>query len=145
MFSFFYHCQDFYWTWLYTRVTQRELLTVRWHMSSPLVFYSEVRVAHIFSFLFMSYYVSLRSVHFISSCLQKDSSHIYVICGCMRIVVSNTYFFFVLCTLWCQCLWIVHFWLHLRYSLTFNFQNKDTTRGSSVMNEIEEDRLVHLA
>jgi hypothetical protein len=40
---------------------------------------------------------------------------------CWRIVVSNTYcvVFFVLCTPCCQFLWIVHFWLHLRYSLTF--------------------------
>ena len=28
-------------------------------------------------------------------------------------------FFFVLCALCCQFLWIVHFWLTLRYSLTF--------------------------
>jgi hypothetical protein len=28
-------------------------------------------------------------------------------------------FFFVLCTLCCQFLWIVHFWLPFRYSLTF--------------------------
>jgi hypothetical protein len=28
-------------------------------------------------------------------------------------------FFFVLCTLCCQFLWIVHFWLPLRYSLMF--------------------------
>jgi len=41
------------------------------------------------------------------------------------LVVSNTLscvfamFFFVLCTLCCQFLWIVHFWLSLRYSLTF--------------------------
>ena len=27
-------------------------------------------------------------------------------------------FFFILCTLCCQFLWIVHFWLPLRYSLT---------------------------
>ena len=38
--------------------------------------------------------------------------------------MSNTYsvvflFFFVLCTLCCQFLWIVHFWLPLRYFLTF--------------------------
>ena len=42
---------------------------------------------------------------------------IYVICVCLCIVVSNTYcvvflflFFFVLCTLYCQFLWIVHFY-----------------------------------
>jgi hypothetical protein len=29
-----------------------------------------------------------------------------------------TLFFFVLCTLWCQFLWIVHFWLPLWYFLT---------------------------
>ena len=34
------------------------------------------------------------------------------------IVVSNTYCV-VLCTLCCQFLWIVRFWLPLRYSLTF--------------------------
>ena len=28
-------------------------------------------------------------------------------------------FFLVLCTLWCQFLWVVNFWLPLRYSLTF--------------------------
>jgi hypothetical protein len=47
---------------------------------------------------------------------------ICVICFCLRIVVSNTYcvvFFFVLCTVCCQFLWIVPFWLPLRYSLTF--------------------------
>jgi len=30
-----------------------------------------------------------------------------------------TFFLFVLCILCCQFLWIVHFWLPLRYSLTF--------------------------
>ena len=40
-------------------------------------------------------------------------------------VVSNTYsvvflLVFVLCTLCCQFLWIVHIWLPLWYSLTFN-------------------------
>jgi hypothetical protein len=48
------------------------------------------------------------------------------LCVCLRIVVSNTYcvfvfvlFVFVLCILCFQCLWIVYFWLHHRYSLTF--------------------------
>jgi hypothetical protein len=58
------------------------------------------------------------------SCLKEVSCLIYVICVWLRIVVSNTYFvacffFFVLCTLCCQFLLIVHFWLALRYSLTF--------------------------
>jgi hypothetical protein len=34
-------------------------------------------------------------------------------------VFSNIYLSCVLCTLCCQFLWIVHFWLPLRYSLTF--------------------------
>ena len=48
----------------------------------------------------------------------------YFLCVYLRIVVSNTYcvfvlFSFVLCTLCCQFLWIVLFWLPLRYCLTF--------------------------
>ena len=43
---------------------------------------------------------------------------------CHISIVSNTYcvvflFFFVLCTLCCQFLWVVHFWLPLRYYLMF--------------------------
>jgi hypothetical protein len=34
-------------------------------------------------------------------------------------VFSNVYLSCVLCTLCCHFLWIVHFWLPLRYSLTF--------------------------
>ena len=34
-------------------------------------------------------------------------------------VFSNIYLSCVLCTLWWQFLWIVHLWLHLRYSLAF--------------------------
>ena len=33
--------------------------------------------------------------------------------------LCSVFVFFVLCTLCCQFLWIVHFWLPLRYSLTF--------------------------
>jgi hypothetical protein len=58
-----------------------------------------------------------------------QSCLIYVICGCLRIVVSNTYcvfvlFFIVLCALYCQFRWIVPlFWLPLRHSLTFIYHN----------------------
>ena len=61
---------------------------------------------------------------FTSSCLYEGSCLLYVIYVCLRIVVSNTYcvmFLFwlslscVLCTLCCQFLWIVHFWLPLRF------------------------------
>ena len=37
-------------------------------------------------------------------------------------VFSKINFSCVLCTLCCRFLWIVHFWLPLRYSLTFIFQ-----------------------
>jgi len=46
----------------------------------------------------------------------------FMSCICYLLVVSITYcvvFFFVLCSLCCQFLWIVYFWLPLRYSLTF--------------------------
>jgi hypothetical protein len=50
----------------------------------------------------------------------------YVICVCKYIVVSKTccvvfflLFVFVLCTRYCQFLWIVIFWSPLQYSLTF--------------------------
>jgi hypothetical protein len=45
MFSYLYHCQDFYQTWLYLWVTRRvsykkqELLTLRKHMRSPSIFW----------------------------------------------------------------------------------------------------------
>jgi len=97
-------------------------------------FFWWVRVAHLFSFLYRPitcFYV----LSFVLWCslrlpykndahcsLWKGACLIYVICVCLRIVVSNTYcvvFFFVLCTLCCQFLWIILFRLSLRYSLTF--------------------------
>jgi hypothetical protein len=52
---------------------------------------------------------------FTSSCSQEGSGLIYLICACLYIVMSNTY-----CILCCQFLSeIVHFWVTLRYSLTF--------------------------
>jgi hypothetical protein len=40
---------------------------------------------------------------------------LFVYSGVLHILCCG----FVLCTLCCQVLWIVHFWLVLRYSLTF--------------------------
>jgi hypothetical protein len=37
-------------------------------------------------------------------------------------------FFFVLCTLCCQFLWIIHVWLSLRYSLTFIYYLQHITQ-----------------
>ena len=135
-------------TVMYIYVTHRvsykkgELLTLREHLSSPSVF-GGVHVAHIFSFLccpIMCHYVQssvlwcpLRFPHtndvqffFVSSCLW-GSYRIYVIYVCLRIVVFYTYwvvfllivFVFVLSTLYCQFLWIVHCWLPRRHSITF--------------------------
>ena len=39
-------------------------------------------------------------------------------------VKENLRQYFVLCILCCQFLWIVHLWLHLRYSLTFISQKR---------------------
>ena len=47
----------------------------------------------------------------------------YVMCVCLPIVVWFFFLFFsgVLCTLSCQFLWIIHYLLLLRYSLTFTW------------------------
>jgi hypothetical protein len=94
-FSFLYHCQDFYRTWLYIWVTwqvsykKQKLLTLSQHMGSPPVFV-EVRVAHLVGFLCCIFgFVCLRPVS--------------------------------LCTQCCQSLWIVHSWLLLRFSLMFMY------------------------
>ena len=103
----------------------------------------KIRVAHLFSVLCSPtmYLYVLGSVlwfpHandgrfiFTSSCLQKGSCLISVICVCLRTVVSNAhcvrfvfvfvwFLFFVLCDLQCKFLWIVHFVLSLQYSLSF--------------------------
>ena len=99
-------------------------------------------VSHMFFFLcspimclyVLSFFVlwcPLRFLHkndiwfvFTSSCLQKGLRLIYAIYVCFSIVVSNTYchIVYLMCTLCSQCLWIVHFWLPLRYSLTFNMK-----------------------
>ena len=46
-------------------------------------------------------------------CLFAYSGVQYILCWAFAL------FFFVLCTISCRFLWIVHFWLPLRYSLTF--------------------------
>jgi hypothetical protein len=86
----------------------------------------EVYVTNRFSFLFcpiMCFYVlssvlwcPLRFPH------KNDVRFVFTSsCVCLRIVVSNTFFvvfFFVLCTLCCQFLWIVHFWLSVKTNRT---------------------------
>jgi hypothetical protein len=43
------------------------------------------------------------------------------LCVFVVILAYCVVFFFVLCTLSCPFIWIIHFWLPLRYSLTFIF------------------------
>jgi hypothetical protein len=125
MFSFLYHCHDFYRTWLYIWVTRRvsykkqELPTLRKHVSSSSVFFVGfvlliflvffVVLLCVFTFLFVGVLMFyLRYLCF------------FVHCGVQHILCFVfVLFFFVLCNLCCQFLWIVHFWLPLRYSLTF--------------------------
>ena len=125
MFPFLYHCRDFYRTWLYIWVTRRvsykkqELPTLRKHLSSSPVFFVGsvlliflvfcVVLLCVFTFLF----VGVLMFYLRYLCL-------FVHCGVQHILCFVfVLFFFVLCTLCCQFLWIVHFWLPLRYSLTF--------------------------
>ena len=125
MFSFLYHCHDFYRTWLYIWVTRRvfykkqELPTLRKHLSSSPVFFVGSVLLIFLLFLccpIMCLYVLVcRSAHALFTlfvCALWCPTHI-VFCFCFVL------FFFVLCTLCCQFLWIFHFWLPLRYSLTF--------------------------
>ena len=109
-------------------------------------FFGGVRVAHLSRFFVLSYYVSLHSeFRFVMSgtisawndvrfrlylqlliagltsylrfsCLFADSGVQHILC-CVFVL-----FFFVLCALCCQCLWIVHCWLPLRWSLKFIWQ-----------------------
>ena len=46
-------------------------------------------------------------------CLSAYNGFQHIVCCVFALFVS------VMCTLCCQFLWIVHFWLPLRYSLTF--------------------------
>ena len=96
----------------------------------------KIRVSYLFSFLcspIMRHYVldsvlwfpHTKDVRFVftSSCLYEDSCVIYIICACLHIVVCNTYcvVFLLWFTSWCMhtlCfLWIVHFWMPLRFYL----------------------------
>jgi len=77
-------------------------------------FFSQIMTA--FNWLFR---MSANGLH---ASLYEGSCLIYVICVCFaytHIVLCFCFVFFVLCTLLCQFLWIVHFWLPLRYSLRF--------------------------
>ena len=75
---------------------------------------------------------------FTSECFYECSCFIYVICIYLFIMVYNTYcvvflmFFFVLCTLCWQFLWIFQFYLPLRYSPTYITRIAGVFRGTPI-------------
>ena len=104
-------------------------------------FFGGVRVAHLFSFFYVvllcgfTFWVVLSiailaqkrcSVRlYLQLCVGGHISYLCYLCLLTCSGVQNIYcrifllFFFVLCILCCQFLWMIHFWLPLRYSLTF--------------------------
>ena len=107
----------------YIWVTRQELFTLREHLGSRPVFWWDVLLIC----FVLSYYVSLRSefrvVVSVTNSTQKWCSVLYLCFlaySGVQHLLCYVYvsFFLVLCILCCQFLWIVHFWLPLRYSLT---------------------------
>ena len=101
--SFLNHCQYFYRTWLYIWITRRvsykklERLSLREHLSSSPFCCGFVWLIF-FSFLYCP-----------DLCLYSG----------VQQILCCVLFFFVLCSLCCQFLWIILFWLPLWYYLTF--------------------------
>ena len=146
MCSFLYHCNDFSRTWLciwvmgWVSYKKQELLTFQEHLSSPPAFCwgPWYQSFSFLCYLFMCLYVlssmllcGLRFLHekgvqfVFTSCCLCEGWGLYIICVCLRIVVSNTYsgVFFLFCLLLGYHTFPVTldcpFWLPLRYSLTF--------------------------
>jgi hypothetical protein len=118
---------------------KQELLTIREHLSSPLVKVG-VRVPHFVQFIVLFYYMSLRSeFRFVMSLTISACSirlYLYLFVAGLMSYIRNWCLFwvewcpthirlcfyfvvFILCILCCQFLWIIHFELPLRYALTF--------------------------
>ena len=131
MISFLYHCQDFNRILLYIRVKRLELLTFREHMRSAVGFFMVLLVFLVFCVVLvcvvslhfefhvvMSVTISALKTMFGSSlppvfcrwvhvylrdlCLPTYSGVKHILCCVFVLLV------FVLCTLCCQFLWIVH-------------------------------------
>ena len=128
MFSFLYYCHYFYRTFLeHPEFLMGSVLLIFLVCCAVLlcvfmlwVSCVDVRYNFCIKTMFGSYfriYLQLLVGGFMSYlrylCLfpYSDVQHIL----CCVFVLS----FFVLCTMWCQFLWIVNFWLPLRYYLTF--------------------------
>ena len=133
MLSFLYYCQDAYRTWLCIWVTRRvsykkqELLILRQHLSSPPILVGSVLL--FFVVFVLSYYIYLRSdflvlMSFTISALKRSlylqlfvggfMSYLGYLCFFAYRVVQHILrvflllLFFILCTLCCHFLWIVH-------------------------------------
>ena len=91
-----------------------------------------VRVAHHFSFFVLSYCVSLRPEFRVVMSVTISAYKLYSVRLYLQLFVGEhvSYLLYsclfaysgvqhILCTLCCQLLWIVYFWLPSRYSLTF--------------------------
>jgi hypothetical protein len=119
-----YHCKDFSRTWRYIWVT-RYVCLIR--SSTCLPFTGTLLCVFTFWVPWFDVRYDFRITRCCSLVLQlfvgglisyllylfAHSSFLHMLCCVFAL------FFFVLCTLCCQCLWIVHFLLHLWYSLTF--------------------------
>ena len=132
LFSFLYHCIDFDRTWLYIWVTRRipykkqELFTFREHLSSPPVFwwgpccssFLVFCVVLLCGFMFLvpccdvryDFRIKTKFGSSLPPVVCRRACLIYVICVCLRIVLSNTYcvacfcsvgFRLVSCVWWC--------------------------------------------
>ena len=129
-------CIMFIWvTWLVLYKIQ-ELFTLHEHLGSPVVFVG-VRVVNLFSFMCWVFLFCSSS----SCVLCTQCCHclwiVFVMClvcsmlpvslDCLRPVscvlnvasASGLSSSCVLCTQCCQCLWIAHYWMLIRFSLTF--------------------------
>ena len=112
-----------------------ELLTHREHLSSPPVFWwglcclSLILCCPVMCFyvrsefsVVMSATISAYKWYSIRPCLQLFLTGYFWVCfvhSGVQHILWCVLFFFVLCTLCCQFLWIVHFWLPLQRSLKF--------------------------
>ena len=93
---------------------RQELLTLREHMGSPSVF-GGARVARLYSFMCCGFFfVFFLFVFVLSFVCRHDLTEILLKVALITICLTQC----------CQCLWTVHSWLPLRFSLRFIYCGK---------------------
>jgi len=98
MFSFLYHCQDFYRTWLYTSIARRvsyqkqKLLTIREHLTSAL-FFSGVRVMFVFVCLCLLYHILPVSLDCLFLIARSVLSNVYLVLSEYTTIILHRFFF----------------------------------------------------